>query len=97
MAAQTVPTLPSSGLTSVADAQLYNQATRDVLDRLVYDIIKLRNSVDALVTSYNNHTHRGDGAQSGQYNTSKPQSDTQTISQSTAVSLSAPSTVTTTA
>lgn len=97
MSAQTVPTLPSSGLTSIADSQLYAKPTRDVLERLVFDVITMRNTLDALITSYNAHTHRGDGAQSGQYNVSKPQSDTQTITPSTAVILTAPGSITTTA
>ncbi len=44
--------------------------------------------IDSLTDEFNAHTHRADGAQGGAYNSSMPQSDTETVSPVT------PSTVT---
>jgi hypothetical protein len=46
---------------------------------LYAQIKAIKADLDALATSFNAHTHRGDGAQAGLYNTSKPQSDAQTV------------------
>lgn len=74
--------------TGFADGQMW-----PVLDELVSDLNDLRDLVNDLRTNFNaavtlmnemkadfnTHTHRGDGAQAGQYNTSRAQTDAQTI------------------
>lgn len=45
---------------------------------------QLKADLAANKTVFDAHTHRGDGAQVGQYNTSTPQSDAETVVQVTA-------------
>lgn len=53
----------------------------DVLYAVVAELEELR-------SAFNTHTHRGDGSEGGEYNTSMPQSDAEDISQQTAVEVS---------
>lgn len=59
----------------------------------LYELARIVNqlqvAVEELKTDFNLHTHRADGAQAGAYNTSKPQSDTQTVVPVTAVAVAA--------
>lgn len=60
----------------------------DLLDVLLQEYNKLRADLNNLISKFNTHTHRADGAQTGQYNTSRPQSDAQTVTPVTAVTAS---------
>lgn len=94
MSAQTVPISPPESKVAVSDSTLYNRDARSVLENIVRDIVILRNAVDAIVTVMNanktlfdNHTHKGDGAQSGTYNTTKPDATASSIGAATSVSV----------
>jgi hypothetical protein len=54
---------------------------------LYAQIKAIKADLDALSAAFNAHTHRGDGAQAGAYNTSKPQSNAQTVAPVTASSV----------
>ena len=60
------------------------------------DLTALAALANELKTDFNAHTHRGDGAQAGAYNTSLPQSDTQTVTPVTASTVAAASVTVTT-
>lgn len=62
-------------------------ATKWSDQELINQVQTIEDKLNALITAFNAHTHRGDGAQVGQYNTSKPQSDTQTVTPVTASSV----------
>lgn len=74
----------------------WGSSSYEVLDALVDRVNALESAVSALTTlaneikaDFNVHTHRADGAQAGTYNTSKPQSDAQTLTPVTAVTVDA--------
>ncbi len=58
-------------------------------DRLYAVLEALITQVEDMSSKFNTHTHAADGAQAGAYNTSQPQSDTETVAQGTAVSVTA--------
>lgn len=68
------------------------KADLDALTALANDLKAKYNAavtlINELKADFNVHTHRGDGAQAGLYNTSLPQSDAQTVAPVTAVSVS---------
>ncbi len=81
-----------------------NGALWPLLDDLVSDLNDIRNLINEIrrelniVTTlaneigidFNAHTHRADGAQAGQYNTSLAQSDVQTVAPLTASPIASP-------
>lgn len=66
------------------------------MDRILADLNALTLLANELKSKFNVHTHRGDGAQAGQYNVSMPQSDAQTIVPVTASSAASATVVVTT-
>ncbi len=66
-----------------ADGRDWWQMLQDLAD----DLNDLKTMVNEIKADFNTHTHRADGAQAGAYNTSKPQSDTETLAPVTAVSV----------
>lgn len=75
MAAQTVPALPASipVVSSVAKSECYSAQHQGMLDQMVLDLVALRNTVDAMVTIFNAHTHKTPTSNPG--TTSTPTSD----------------------
>lgn len=75
------------------------KADLDALTALTNDLKAKYNAavtlINELKADFNIHTHRADGAQAGQYNTSLPQSDAQTVTPVTAVSITATNSSTT--
>lgn len=67
----------------MAQITVGQSAANAARDSLVYELARIVNqlatAVNELKADFNAHTHRADGAQAGAYNTSKPQSDVQTI------------------
>lgn len=61
MAAQTVPSVSIRGFGSLT---FHHADERATIQQLQEDIVKLRNTVDALVTDYLIHTHKSAGATS---------------------------------
>lgn len=95
MASQTVPAAVPT--TKIDEANFEFKGQRELFQSILVDLVTLRNSVDALTTAYNTvvtnlnglankynaHTHKADGNQGSTYNTSKAQSDEETIAQQT--------------
>lgn len=77
----------------MAEKKVPQSAANAAKGTLVYELARIVNQLQAAVeelkTDFNAHTHRGDGAQAGAYNTSRPQSDAETIAQVTASSVDA--------
>ena len=87
MASQSIATHGTPSVTSAASA-FRDAGQQAFVQGLVRDLITTRNALDALttafnalVTLYNAHTHGADGSEAGAYFTSKPQTDTETVSQ----------------
>jgi hypothetical protein len=77
----------------MAEKKVAQSAANAAKGSLVYELARIVNQLQAAVeelkTDFNAHTHRGDGAQAGAYNTSGPQSDAATVAAVTAVSITA--------
>lgn len=71
MAAQTVPA--AGAITKLSDGFFKDASSRQLLETLLADLYLLRNTVDALVTNFNSHTHKTPTANPGA--TSSPTSD----------------------
>jgi hypothetical protein len=59
-------------------------------DNNLYDVLwGLATAQNVLIAAFNIHTHAADGSEAGAYNTSKPQTDAEDISQGTPVAAAA--------
>jgi hypothetical protein len=59
-------------------------ANKSEVEELRLSLNKVIDLLDDIKAKFDAHTHRGDGAQAGAYNTSPPQSDAQTVAPVTA-------------
>lgn len=73
MSAQTTPAAPIYAVTSAATAGNGNGSLEAYLQQIVADLVALRNTVDAMVTVFNAHTHKTPTSNPGA--TSTPTSD----------------------
>jgi hypothetical protein len=94
MAAQTVPA--AGNITKIADGFFPDASNRELLETLLFDLYTLRNSVDALTTIFNAHTHKTPTSSPGTTSTATSDAGGSGSTGGTATSMAAVANVTTT-